>query len=108
MSDLNVANDVVSDDEFEDTPELEDAEVIQDDAGVAQASNELVVAAKADVTQRSLRTLAQAFVSAAGMAGFQLYENGVHDWKVLAWAGAQAGVTVLVSYVHGKLFPAKP
>lgn len=61
----------------------------------------------ADVTARSLRTLGQAVIAAALVAGVQLYVSGVHDWKALAFVGVQAAVTVLVTYFHGKVMPAK-
>jgi len=66
-----------------------------------------VADAKADVLARSLRTLAQSVLAGAAVAGVHLYESGVHDWRAIGWAAAQAAATVVLTYLHGKAAPAR-
>lgn len=65
-----------------------------------------VADARADVLARSLRTLAQSVVAGAAVAAVHVYEAGNHDWHTIGWAAAQAAVTVVVTFLHGKIQPA--
>lgn len=62
---------------------------------------------KAGTFERSMRTLGQAVLAGGAVAGFRAYEGGMHDVKGVLWVGAQAAVTVLVTYFHAKVAPAK-
>lgn len=56
---------------------------------------------------RSKRTLVQAALGAAAVAGFHAYSGGLHSWQDVAYAGGQAAVTATVAYFHARIRPAK-
>lgn len=101
MSDELTPNDVASGDESTRT--------YGEDA--LEAAREILEAEKAEIKagtfERSMRTLGQSVLAGAAVAGFHAYEGGLHDPKAVAWVAAQAAVTVLVTYLHSKVQPAK-
>ncbi len=76
-----------------------------------EAARAIIAAEKAEVKagtfERSMRTLGQSVLAGAAVAGFHAYEGGMHDVKSVLWVAAQAGATVLITYLHSKAQPAK-
>lgn len=107
--------DTETDDELDSGPVFEDSDAAdaanapEDDLGHADAlasvALESAQSARIDLTSRSLRTLLQAVIAAAVVAAVALVQSGVGDWRAIAWAGAQAALTVVVTFVHGKVSP---
>lgn len=98
-SDPTAPDEIVSE-----TPVTVGAEAI--DAARAIVEQE-IADVRADRWLRSKRTLVQSALGAAAVAGFHAYSGGLHSWRDLAYAAGQAAATVVITYAHARIQPAK-